>query len=223
MIEPRAEPSCLRITACLIQLQEIADLQKELAAEAAANEAKRIAEVEALAREQEEMRLTLAQLDPEMLELAAPEVKNAQKLERRAEAVDVVFDMCAKVPRLQLLQLAVLIAAQALVQRLCAAPDLGKGAGLNMPGGPLVCACILQVQKACRGPSCRARGGGCCRSGGCVGGRAWSQRWPRQCPGVPQSLIGNRKYRYIPHVGSTLECFRAGLNQAAAALLPPLP
>jgi DNA-binding protein H-NS len=90
----------LRITACLIQLQEIADLQKELAAEAAANEAKRIAEIEALAREQEEMRLTLAQLDPEMLELAAPEVKNAQKLERRAEAVDVVFDMCAKVPRL---------------------------------------------------------------------------------------------------------------------------
>lgn len=78
-----------------IHLQEIADLQKELAAEAAANEAKRVAEIEALAREQEEMRLTLAQLDPVMLELAAPAVKNAQKLERRAEAVDVVFDMYA--------------------------------------------------------------------------------------------------------------------------------
>ena len=40
------------------------------------------------------MRLELAQLDPELLEQAAPEVKNAQKLERRAEAANAVFDMC---------------------------------------------------------------------------------------------------------------------------------
>ncbi len=40
------------------------------------------------------MRLTLTQLEPEFLEQAAPVVKNAQKLERRAEAADAVFEMC---------------------------------------------------------------------------------------------------------------------------------
>lgn len=40
------------------------------------------------------MRLTLAQLDPELLEQAAPEVQNSEKLARRADAVEAVFDMC---------------------------------------------------------------------------------------------------------------------------------
>lgn len=83
---------CLTVVAAL--LQEIAELESELAAEAQANQTKRVAEVQALEKDREEMRLTLAQLDPELLEQAAPEVKNAHKLERRAEATNAVFEAC---------------------------------------------------------------------------------------------------------------------------------
>eukprot|EP01043_Picozoa_sp_COSAG02_P040692 COSAG02_NODE_3313_length_6953_cov_95.249635_5_plen_186_part_00 len=88
------ELSLLHVTFHLYNLQEIEELQRELAAEAAANEAKREVELLALEQEREEMRLTLAQLEPEFLEQAAPVHKNAQKLERRAEAVDAVFEAC---------------------------------------------------------------------------------------------------------------------------------
>jgi ribosomal protein S5 len=87
---PSSEP-CLRTRTCV---QEMADLQRELAAEAEANEAARLAELELLEKEREEMRLTLATLDPELLAEAAPAPRDAEKMARRAEAQDAVFDMC---------------------------------------------------------------------------------------------------------------------------------
>ena len=97
------------VTVRFQNLQEIEDLQRELAAEAAKNEAKRQAQLLALDQEREEMRLTLAQLEPEFLEKAAPVLKNAQKLERRAEAVNAVFETCvhrARIAEPRLLRLA---------------------------------------------------------------------------------------------------------------------
>lgn len=77
-------------------IEEMADLQRELAAEAEANEAARLAELELLEKEREEMRLTLATLDPELLAEAAPAPRDAEKMARRAEAQDAVFDMYKK-------------------------------------------------------------------------------------------------------------------------------
>lgn len=150
----------MRATARLPQLQEIADLAKELAAEAEANEEARLAELEALEREREEMRLTLAQLDPELLEQAAPEVKNAQKLERRAEAANTVFEMCVLRPCPTSLLLCFYCTLYTVSDRLifhgCFAERSGR-----------------QVQTTCRGSSCRAGGAGC---GSSICGRARAQR-----------------------------------------------
>ena len=48
----------------------------------------------ALDQEREERRLAIMQLDPELLVAAAPEVRDKDRVARKAEAEDVVFDMC---------------------------------------------------------------------------------------------------------------------------------